>query len=236
MLAEVTEFEPSRAFPRELLRESHHRITNHLALLVAMIRTQNAAIKKGPETLTREVASGVLNEISANVVAMAHLHRQFVRDPGSATVDLGDLLIESCSQMMASLALKDRVRFRHTLKSVCEVTADEASSISLLLSEVVMNAIKYACSDGSLLEIDVSSRVTADGHPAVTISDNGKGLPAGFDDRRHGGAGFRIIRALAQNLQASLTIESSDLGLTFHLLLPARASVGTLGEPLRAAG
>src|SRR6478672_3105985 len=165
MLAEVTEFEPSRAFPRELLRESHHRITNHLALLVAMIRTQNAAIKKGPETLTREVASGVLNEISANVVAMAHLHRQFVRDPGSATVDLGDLLIESCSQMMASLALKDRVRFRHTLKSVCEITADEASSISLLLSEVVMNAIKYACSDGSLLEIDVSSRVTADGHP-----------------------------------------------------------------------
>jgi two-component sensor histidine kinase len=178
----------------------------------------------------------VLNEISANVVAMAHLHRHFVREPDSSTVDLGDLLIKGCSEMMESLVLKDRVRFRHALNAACDITADEASSLSLLLSEIVMNAIKYAHRDGSLVEIDVSSHLTKDGHPEVTISDDGEGLPAGFDERRHGGAGFRIIRALAQKLQASLTIETSDLGLTFHLVLPVRTTHVALQEPLRAAG
>jgi len=236
VIAELTQFENNQSFPREMLRESHHRITNHLALLVAMIRTQNAAIKKGPATLSREDASSVLNEISANVVAMAHLHRHFVGHPGSATVDMADLLIESCTEMMVSLSLSERACFRHKLTTPCEITADEASSLSLLLSEVVMNAIKYAHPDGSRVEIDVSCRLTVDGHPAVDISDNGVGLPEGFDERLHGGAGFRIIRTLAQKLQADLTIESSDLGLSYHLVLPARVSRAATPEPLRAAG
>ena len=235
MITELTKFESNQASSRDLLRESHHRITNHLALLVAMIRTQNAAIKKGPPTLTREDASGVLSEISANLVAMGHLHRQFVREPGSATVDLSDLLVESCSEMMAALSLGDRVLFRHEFTAPCEITADEASSLSLLLSEIVMNAIKYARPDGSRVEIDVSCRMTPEGYPAIEISDDGVGLPVGFDERSHGGAGFRIIRALAQKLQAKLSIESSFLGLSFRVLLPARVNRSSVA-PFRAAG
>lgn len=222
MLAQLTEFESCQPPVGELLRESHHRITNHLALLVALIRAQNAAIKKGPVTLTRETASGVLIGISANVLAIAHLHRQFVKDPSSATVDLADLLIETCSEMRASLSLSNRVCFRHKLSTHCEITADEATSLGLLVSEVVTNAIKYAHPDRSPVEIDVSCRQTSEGHPAIDISDDGIGLPRDFDERRHGGTGFRIIRALAQKLQARLTVESGDMGLTFHLLLPAR--------------
>lgn len=235
MIAELTQFENNPSIPQEMLRESHHRITNHLALLVAMIRTQNAAIKKGPATLSREDASSVLNEISANVVAMAHLHRHFTGHPGSATVDMADLLIESCTEMMVSLSLGERACFRHKLATPCEITADEASSLSLLLSEIVMNSIKYARPDGSRVEIDVSCHLTAEGHPAVIISDNGVGLPAGFDERVHGGAGFRIIRALAHKLQGDLTLESSDLGLSFLLVLPARVSHAAPPEPVRIA-
>lgn len=236
MIAQITQFEANQPSSRELLREAHHRITNHLALLVAMIRTQNAAIKKGPQTLTREAASDVLDEISASVVAMAHLNRQLVRHPGSATVELGSLLAESCSEMLVSLGLKGRVRFRHTLRSACEVTAEEAPSLNLLLSEIVMNAIKYARPTGRLVEIDVSSRRTAEGHPVVVISDNGKGLSLDFDERGHTGAGFQIIRALAQKLQANLTIESNEHGLTFHVLLPARVDWPEMAPPLQAVG
>lgn len=224
MLTEITQFEINQSFPRELLRESHHRMTNHLALLVAMIRTQNAEIKRGPATLTREDAASVLTEISANVVAMAHLHRHFVRHPGNATVDLANLLIESCSEMMASLSLGDRVCFRHKLTTHCEITADEASSINLLLSEIVMNAIKYARHDGSRVEIDVSCHLTADGCPVIDISDDGPGLPEGFDEQQNGGAGLRIIRTLVNKLRANLAIQSSSLGLCFCVHLPVRAS------------
>ena len=87
-----------------------------------------------------------------------------------------------------------------------------------------------------LVEIDVSSLRTAEGHPVVVISDNGKGLSLDFDERGHTGAGFQIIRALAQKLQANLTIESNEHGLTFHVLLPARVDWPEMAPPLQAVG
>ena len=57
---------------------------------------------------------------------------------------------------------------------------------------------------------------------AIEIGDDGIGLPEGFEESRDGGAGFKIIRTLAQNIGAELKIQSDDLGLSFRITLPRR--------------
>ena len=54
----------------------------------------------------------------------------------------------------------------------------------------------------------------------IQIADDGVGLPEGFDPAKDGGLGMRMVRMLADQLGASLTFESTGIGLTVRLLIP----------------
>ena len=225
MKAEIAGSGSSRLLERELLRESHHRIANHLSLLVAMIRTQNAAVRKGPVQLTRETVAGMLTEIAAKVVATGQLHRRLIDRPATTTVDLSNLLIKSCTALSTSLSLTERVRFRYALIAACQVKTEEATALGFIVSEIVMNAIKYAHPAGQHVEISISAGVTERGRPVIEVADDGVGLPAGFDEARDGGSGFKILRCLVQKIGAKLTFRSCDLGLSFRIVLPWRPAI-----------
>jgi two-component sensor histidine kinase len=62
----------------------------------------------------------------------------------------------------------------------------------------------------------------------LTISDDGVGLPEGFDPMQSGGMGFKVMRALAAEVGGELQIQSTHLGLSFRLSLPAMAMAGTM--------
>jgi two-component sensor histidine kinase len=227
-MTEVANLSEARQMAQDLLQESHHRIANQLSLLVALIQRHSAALKHGPAFLSQEAAGNILTEMAARVVSVAHLHRRLVDVPENDSINLSSLLIENCVELTAALSLGERVRFRHALDSSCPVTAEQASVLSLLVSEIVMNALKYAHPTGLPVEMSVTCSVTRDGRSCVEISDDGVGLPEGFDERRSGGAGFRIIRSLAAKLGADLTVQSDDLGLSFLILLPAEASAANV--------
>lgn len=212
----------------DLIRESNHRIANQLSLLVAMIHSQKAALKRGPALVSREAAIGMLTEMAARIVALSHLHRRLVNVADREDVDLPDLLIESCVELSKTLALGERVRFRHALDAKCPVSAEQASVLSLIVSEIVMNAVKYAHPTGLPVEVTVACSVTREGRTCLEISDDGVGLPEGFDENENGGVGFKIIRSLTAKVGADLTIRSDDLGLSFSIMLPpsARAACG----------
>ncbi len=55
------------------------------------------------------------------------------------------------------------------------------------------------------------------------MSDDGVGLPEGYDLSKSKGLGLRVMRSLASEIGASLDIESTGLGLVFRLSMPAGA-------------
>ncbi len=221
-MAKIAQLRANRPLQFELLQESHHRITNQLSLLIGMIRLENQSVGKGPPVMTRESATILLNDIAARVASISQFHRRMVCWPQSASDDLPALLVRCCTDLTRSLALTDRVRFRYMLGSACQITAEEAFATGLLVSEIVMNSIKHAEPKGSPVEISVNCSTTANGRPELEISDCGGGLPEGFDEARDGGAGFQIIRCLARQIKADLTMQSDDRGLSFRIALPVR--------------
>lgn len=208
-----------------LLREANHRISNHLTLLAGMVQTQVRALATGPELVTRDAARTMLQETQGKIVSIGHLHRRLAEQPHKGEINLCDYLVEACATLISSLSLGDRISLVQRLTANCHVSPEQAQQIGLMVSEVVMNAIKHAHPTGIPVQISLACRREADGRLTIEIGDDGVGLPEGVDTSMRGGVGFRLIHSLAQALNAELHIESDSLGLTFLVTLPPSAPV-----------
>ena len=134
--------------------------------------------------------------------------------------------MRSTDALVAALSSPEQpVRVMHT-GSDCLVLMRHVQPIMLILCEVFINAMKYAHPAGVPLVMAVDCTPGADGTLVLTVSDDGVGLPEGFDTGRGGGMGFKVMRSLAAEIGAEFQISSDNLGLTFRLSLPAGAMAG----------
>lgn len=101
----------------------------------------------------------------------------------------------------------------------CCSRADHAIPLGLLINELVTNAVKYAYPEGSG-DIEISAR-EFDGHLRVEVSDQGAGLPEGFDiDQPRASLGFKVVTGMVRQLQGHLTLAKDRKGARFLLDLP----------------
>jgi two-component sensor histidine kinase len=101
--------------------------------------------------------------------------------------------------------------------------ADRAILIGLIINELVTNASKYAYPDrpGGPIWVtvaEIEKRVVA-----LSIRDEGVGLPASFDLARSKRLGTRLVFALSRQLGAELTTPAGAAGTNFALLVPLEA-------------
>jgi two-component sensor histidine kinase len=184
-------------------------------------------VAAGPELVTRDAARAMLRETQGKIVSIGHLHRRLAEQPHKGDINLCDYLVEACATLVSSLSLGDRISLVQRLTANCHVSPEQAQQIGLMVSEIVMNAIKHAHPTGIPVQLSLACRREADGRLTIEIGDDGVGLPEGADTTAHGGVGFRLIHSLVQALKAELRIESDSLGLTFLITLPR--SVPALG-------
>jgi two-component sensor histidine kinase len=219
---ETAQMSPTMFSPDvDLLREANHRIANHLSIIVGMVHAQASGVARGPETLSRDRVRELLQETAGKIVSVSHLHRHLAGRENSQPLDLGNYVLENATSLISSLGLSAHARVVHRLDNDCATTPDQAQAIGLILSEVVMNAVKHAHPTGIPVQISIGCRKLQDGALAIEIGDDGVGLPEGFDWRKGGGVGFLLIRSLAQKLGAELYVESDSLGSIFMLTIPA---------------
>lgn len=202
--------------------EAHHRIANSLALLASLVRLQARACLK-EQALTASALRLLLDGIAARLNAIARLHRLLSQTPPEGDVALKPHLGEVCQDMIAAFSSPERpVRVACT-GADCQVPVRHIHGLDLILCEIFINALKYARPGDAALILTVDC-VPADGRLLLTVSDNGAGLPEGFDPAAQGGLGFRVIRSLAGEIGASLEIAAAGPGLGFRLSLPAAPS------------
>lgn len=203
------------------LREADHRISNHLALLAGMVQTQEGALARGPEVLSRDAVRAMLRETASKIVSVGYLHRRLAQQPHKDDINLCDYLIETSATLISSLSLGGQVKLVQRLIANCHVTPEQAQPIGLMVSEIIMNAVKHAHPTGLPVQILLACRRESDGRLTIEIGDDGVGLPDGFDIGEGGGVGLQLICSLVQALGAELRIESDPLGLTFLVTLPS---------------
>ena len=103
---------------------------------------------------------------------------------------------------------------------VDEVVASSAAatSISIIVNELVTNALKHAFNGERAGKVIVSGR--AGNGFELTIADDGVGMAKGSKTRRDEGLGTRLVQSFAKQLGARHQVDSSGEGTTHRLHIP----------------
>jgi two-component sensor histidine kinase len=213
--------------------EANHRIANELGQLAALAQRQITAAARGPDPIPRQSVVEMLRLQHSRLLGIARLHHAISRAPNSDQVDLAQVLPELFREFEASGLFEERLRLTWCVAEHCPVDASRASALTLALSEIITNALKYAHPTGLPVEMTASAAPASDGTLVLSISDDGVGLPEGFVETRDAGVGLKLVRSLIEGVGGVLTISSCPLGLTFHIDLPRR-EVGKVDVASRA--
>lgn len=151
-----------------------------------------------------------------NAVALASEHLA-LRSENLGTVRLGDHLCELCAQISRGLT-------HEGVKLECDVanitaSADKAIHLSIIVNELVTNALKHAFRDRGEGVIRVRTG-TADQGVAIIVEDNGAGMGARGANGR-AGLGTRLVERFVSEIGAAHQVSSSPGGTVHNILVPS---------------
>src|SRR6476646_2726023 len=216
----------SSSSPSDPAAEANHRIANSLALMTGLVRMEGTSARKHGASYSGAEVCLLLDGVAARIGTISQLHRILSRRAPDGVVDMQPHLKEITDALTAALSSGEQhVRVVHTGRD-CLVLMRHVQPIVLILSEIFINAVKYAHPTGVPLIILVDCEPSPDGKLLLTISDDGVGLPEGFVPERDGGMGFKVMYRLAQEMGCDLRILSTHLGLSFRLTLTAGTMAG----------
>jgi two-component sensor histidine kinase len=186
-----------------LLQELQHRVANSLQI-IASVLMQSARRVQSEETRVH------LQDAHSRVMSIAMLQKQLAVTE-LKSVELRTYFLDLCRTISASM-IDDPQRI--TLETIADDTttnSDVSVSMGLIVTELVINAIKHAFSDQT-----AGGRITvsfgADGGDwLLSVSDNGAGMPSG-DKRGKPGLGTGIVHALSKQLDASVSVLDANPG------------------------
>lgn len=174
-----------------LTQEFEHRLVNGLQVVSSLLTLQSRNAGS-PEAATQ------LNDAAVRVSAISRVHRRLHLLDFEEKVDFRKYIEGLCADLSA-LLLHDNVK-RRIMVSGHDGYLPVAMAIPLgfIVSELVTNSTKYT--DGN---IDV--HVADDGSThSIAVTDEGFGLPDGFDPSHSKGLGMNIIRSLVKEIHGTL--------------------------------
>jgi two-component sensor histidine kinase len=185
-----------------LLQELRHRVANSLQIIAGVLM-QSALKVKSEETRSH------LYEVHNRVMSVAAI-QEHLSPPTEGEVALGGYFKALCDSIGASM-IRDHNQITLDTTSDDSVTgADVSVSLGLILTELVINALKHAFPDGRKGRINVDYRSKG---PAWTlsVSDDGVGMPSGTDEATPG-LGTSIISAIASQLGGKVRVTATNPG------------------------
>jgi len=206
--------------PIDLAAEANHRVANSLTLLSGLVRMQAKAAGGAEKPFTSAQVRLMLDGIAARVATVGQLHRILAHVPADGALSFNSHLSDIGTNLITAFSSEQQPIVIEYGGRECTVLARHVQSIALIMCELLANAMKYSHPAGVPVKIQLLCEGRVDGTLQVTVSDDGVGLPEGFDATKDGGLGFQIIRALTSELNGTLDIFSDDLGSTFRLSVP----------------
>jgi two-component sensor histidine kinase len=205
-----------------LLQEMQHRVANSLQIIASILLLKARTVQSDETRLH-------LQDAHQRVMSVAAVQQQLQASGHREPIEIGPYLSRLCETLAASMIGDSRQISMKVHAEGGTASSSEAVSIGLIVTELVINALKHAFPGKAGGQIVVAYDV-AEPNWRLTVSDNGVGTPEGSPDKTVPGLGTRIVEALAKQLEARVKVLKGTRGTTVsitHATFTSRLSPGS---------
>jgi chemotaxis protein methyltransferase CheR len=205
---------------KTLLREMRHRIANSLQIIASILLLKAGAVSS-------EETKNELRAAHQRVMSVAAVQGYLQASDGIEQIEMGPYLTKLSSGLASSMVDPRQHIDITVIADAGVLPTSHAVSIGLIVTELIINAVKYAFPEGhSTARIRVTFEM-AKSDWRLTVADNGTGRRQGTEPGAPTGLGTALVAALAKQLKAQVSETSSSEGLvvavtkaTFESRLP----------------
>jgi chemotaxis protein methyltransferase CheR len=196
-----------------LLQEMQHRVANSLQIIASILLLK-------ARTVRSEETRHHLHDAHQRVMSVATVQQQLHASGLNENIDIGSYLSKLCESLAASMVGERRPVSIKVEGTSGRAVSSQAVSLGLIVTELVINALKHAFPSGEEGEILVKYDAQDSGW-RLSVSDNGSGPKDATDNPPHAGLGTSIVEALAHQLDATVQKTSGPQGTTVTITAPA---------------
>lgn len=200
------------AMEKEALhRELLHRVKNSFNLIKSLMYLER-------EKLDNKEANKILENLEMRIGTLSKMYSLLNISGISQKIDLGEYL-NQITNSLAESYLEDaiRIEIKSSFNNI-ETSPRTASSVGLIVNEILTNSLKYAFPDNKKGNIYVSLKKTNE-DAVIEITDDGVGVANNFNINEAKGMGLQLINMLTQQLSGTVTVESKN-GTKFKVVFP----------------
>lgn len=202
-----------------LLQDANHRIGNSLATVSSLLGLQLLRSKSDEVRAALEAAR-------SRVHAIASAHRRLRLGDDLETASADEFLDAVLEDIAATATDAKAVTMEGDFDPIV-VGARDATTMGILVGELVTNALKHAFPDGRAGTIMVTLKRDPSGVPILSVVDDGVGL-AGGQDLEESGLGSVIVKQLASQFGGEPRYERGTRGgLSVSVPLPGIEAVSS---------
>jgi two-component sensor histidine kinase len=139
---------------------------------------------------------------------MSFIHESLYQTKDFSGIEFGGYLLSLANNLVHSYSLEVGMVNLRTEFDDTYLSLDQAIPCGLIANELISNSLKYAFNKGQQGEIFVSAKQKGS-KVTLIISDNGKGLPEGFDYENSDSLGLQLVYTLKDQLDASIQVSSN---------------------------
>jgi two-component sensor histidine kinase len=190
-----------------LMREGDHRLMNSLQLVQSILALQS-------RNTSSEETKAQLDMASNRVLAIATVHKQLHLTGSLEEIEIDAFLRRLCESLKHTAPAQ--IAAINVTAEPTRLRSDVASGLGLLVAELVTNSFKYAYAAGERGNVSVDFK-RAPGGWRLEVSDEGRGLPEGFDIDQSKGFGMQVVKAFVRRLNANMSVSSRPGRTAFEI-------------------
>jgi chemotaxis protein methyltransferase CheR len=188
-----------------LLEEMQHRVANSLQIIASILLIKARTVQSEETRLQLEDAHQRVLSVAA---VQQHLHV----DGGGKPIEIGKYLTKLCETLAQSMIGGSRPVSLKVDANAGTAPSRDAVSIGLVVTELVMNALKHAFPTERAGAAIVVSYKVAGPDWKLAVTDNGIGKPDVSASVTKPGLGTSLVKALTRQLDAVVDIVSGPGG------------------------
>lgn len=172
-----------------LVREVHHRVKNNLQVIASIMRMQARRAE-------HEAVRAALEESVNRILSVAVVH-EFLSQNAKGSINLKEVAYRIMAQVERGLIDPNKVIRLRVQGPDIWLPAERATQCALVTNELVQNAIEHGMAGRDVGSIEVTLADEGDS-VGILVTDDGEGLPEGFDLSTNANLGLQIVRNMVE--------------------------------------